>query len=106
MTMANHAQIKDEIVGALRSIYDPEIPVNIYDMGLIYEIDIDDQGAAKIEMTLTSPGCPVSETLFADVESKTAAVDGVTAVKVELVWEPPWSPEMMTEAAQLELAWL
>jgi FeS assembly SUF system protein len=100
------SQVKDEIVTALRSIYDPEIPANIYDMGLIYEIEVDDQGAVKIEMTLTSPGCPVSETLFSDVETKAASVDGVTSVEVELVWDPPWNPEMMTEAAQLELAWL
>ena len=95
--------IKQRVVEALRTIYDPEIPVNIYDIGLIYEIRIDAGGAARIVMTLTSPSCPEAESLPPEVERKVAAVDGVTSAKVEITWEPPWDPEMMSEAAKLEL---
>ena len=95
--------IKQRVVEALRTIYDPEIPVNIYDIGLIYEIRVDAGGAARIVMTLTSPSCPEAESLPPEVERKVAAVDGVTSAKVEITWEPPWDPEMMSEAAKLEL---
>ena len=95
--------IKQRVVEALSTIYDPEIPVNIYDIGLIYEIRIDAGGAARIVMTLTSPSCPEAESLPPEVERKVAAVDGVTSAKVEITWEPPWDPEMMSEAARLEL---
>jgi len=91
------------IVDMLRSIYDPEIPVNIYDIGLIYEIDIEDEGDVKIRMTLTSPMCPVAESLPPEVEAKVASVDGVRDVTIDLVWEPSWSPVMMSDDARLLL---
>ncbi len=95
--------LKEPIVEAIKTVFDPEIPVNIYEMGLIYEVEVDDQNAARIVMTLTSPMCPVAESLPVDVERVVTAVDGVTAVQVDLVWDPPWDPEMMSEAAKLEL---
>ena len=91
------------IVDVLRSIYDPEIPVNIYDIGLIYDIDIKDEGDVDIRMTLTSPMCPVAETLPPEVENKVAVVDGVRNVHINLVWEPTWSPVMMSDDARLLL---
>ena len=92
-----------EIIEALRTVYDPEIPVNIYELGLIYKIDIEDDDRVLVEMTLTSPHCPVAETLPGEVEQKVAAVDGVSGCEVKVVWDPPWNPAMMTEEAQLEL---
>jgi FeS assembly SUF system protein len=91
------------IVDVLRSIYDPEIPVNIYDIGLIYDIDVSDDGDVKIRMTLTSPMCPVAETLPPEVQAKVAAVEGVRDVAIDLVWEPSWTPAMMSEDARLLL---
>jgi FeS assembly SUF system protein len=93
----------DRVVDALRTVYDPEIPVNIFELGLVYKIDIDDRNEVHIEMTLTSPMCPVAETLPGEVKAKVEAVDGVSAADVNVVWEPPWNPGMMTEEAQLEL---
>ena len=93
----------ERIIEAMKTVYDPEIPVNIYELGLIYRIDVEDDNAVKIEMTLTSPGCPVAGTLPGEVEEKVRAVDGVTGAEVEVVWDPPWNPSMMTEEAQLEL---
>ena len=95
--------IEKRIVEALRTIYDPEIPVNIYEIGLVYEVRVSPDGAAHIVMTLTSPTCPVAESLPPEVERTVAAVEGVTAAKVEITWDPPWDPEMMSEAARLEL---
>ena len=92
-----------EIIEALRTVYDPEIPVNIYELGLIYKIDIEDDDRVLVEMTLTSPHCPVAETLPGEVEQKVAAVEGVSGCEVKVVWDPPWNPAMMTEEAQLEL---
>jgi FeS assembly SUF system protein len=100
------AQVEEtgrQIVEALRTVYDPEIPVNIYELGLIYKIDIEDDDRVLLEMTLTSPHCPVAETLPGEVEQKVAAVDGVSGCEVKVVWDPPWNPSMMTEEAQLEL---
>lgn len=94
------------VIDALRKIYDPEIPVNIYDLGLIYGIDIDAQNAVHLRMTLTSPGCPVAQTFPATVEGAVKAVTGVSGASVELVWEPPWGPDRMTEAAKLQLGML
>jgi FeS assembly SUF system protein len=91
------------IIEALRTVYDPEIPVNIYELGLIYKIDIEDDDRVLLEMTLTSPHCPVAETLPGEVEQKVAAVDGVSGCEAKVVWDPPWNPSMMTEEAQLEL---
>jgi FeS assembly SUF system protein len=95
--------LKDRIIDAIKTIYDPEIPVNIWEVGLVYEVNVDDDGNAHIVMTLTSPMCPVAESLPPEVEEKTAAVEGVASSKVEVVWDPPWDPSMMSEAAQLEL---
>jgi len=95
--------IKQRVIEALRTIYDPEIPVNIYEIGLIYEVAVDAGGAARVLMTLTSPSCPAAESLPPEVERTVAAVDGVSSAKVEITWDPPWDPEMMSEAAKLEL---
>lgn len=93
----------DRVIEVLRTIYDPEIPVNIFELGLVYKIDIDDDNTVHIDMTLTSPACPVAEALPEEVKAKVEAVHGVTAAKVNVVWDPPWNPSMMTEEAQLEL---
>jgi FeS assembly SUF system protein len=95
--------IKYDIVAALKTVYDPEIPVDIYELGLIYEVEVNEAGEVAIVMTLTSPMCPVAETLPPEVEAKAREVDGVTKVDLELVWEPPWDMEMMSPAARLEL---
>ena len=95
--------LKSLIVEVLRTVFDPEIPVNIYDMGLIYDIDVEPTGTVEVKMTLTSPMCPVAGSLPPEVEGKVAGVEGVTSAKVELVWDPPWTPEKMSEAAKLEL---
>jgi FeS assembly SUF system protein len=95
--------LEDKVLTTLRTIYDPEIPVDIYEVGLIYDIDADAAGNVAIRMTLTSPMCPVAESLPVEVETKVKALPGVASVKVEIVWEPPWGPEMMSEAARLEL---
>ena len=98
--------LREKIVDVLRSIYDPEIPVNIYEIGLIYSVDIDSANAVDIRMTLTSPACPAAGTLPGEVEDKTRRVQGVTDVKVDLVWDPTWSPSMMSETAKLQLGML
>ena len=92
-----------EILEALREVYDPEIPVNIYDLGLIYDVNVDEQGVVDIEMTLTSPACPVAGILPGQVEQKVREVPGVADVTVDLVWEPAWSMDRMSEEAKLEL---
>ena len=96
-------QLSDRVIEALRTVYDPEIPVNIFELGLVYKIDIGDGNDVHVDMTLTSPMCPVAETLPEEVKAKVEAIDGVTAVEVNVVWDPPWNPSMMTEEAQLEL---
>lgn len=93
----------DAITRVLRTIHDPEIPVNIHDLGLIYGLEIEDDGAVCIRMTLTSPNCPMAEQIVADVRRKVLEVDGVSHIAVELVWEPTWDPSMLSEAARLEL---
>ncbi|RJG06649.1 SUF system Fe-S cluster assembly protein [Noviherbaspirillum cavernae] len=98
--------LRQDVIQALRQIYDPEIPVNIYDLGLIYELDVDEAGAARIRMTLTSPACPVAQSFPETVECAVNGVPGVTQAQVELVWDPPWSREMMSETAMLELGLL
>jgi len=95
--------LNDKIVEILKTVYDPEIPVDIYELGLIYKVEIDKEANVQIEMTLTSPACPVAGTLPVEVEQRTRSVDGVNEVKVEIVWDPPWSPDMMSEAAKLQL---
>jgi FeS assembly SUF system protein len=98
--------LHDRVVETLMTIYDPEIPVNIYEMGLVYGLDVSADGDVNIRMTLTSPTCPVAESLPPEVEAKVGAVEGVREVKVELTWEPPWTPDKMSEAAKLELGYL
>lgn len=98
--------LKGEIEAKLRTIFDPEIPVNIYDLGLIYNVAIDAEGQVDIDMTLTAPGCPVAQTFPGTVEGEVGQVEGVGDVHVELVWDPPWTPERMSEAAKLQLGLL
>lgn len=99
-------ELREQVVGALRGVFDPEIPVNIYDLGLIYALDIDAAGEVKVQMTLTAPGCPVAQTFPATVEDAVKAVPGVKDAAVELVWDPPWSSDRMTDAAKLQLGML
>ncbi len=95
--------LEQEIVKALRTCYDPEIPVNIYEMGLIYGVDITPTNEVTVRMTLTSPSCPAAQSLPSEVQAKAGLVPGVASAKVELVWEPQWNPNMMSEAAKLQL---
>lgn len=95
--------LKAEVVAAISECYDPEIPVNIYELGLIYDVEVSDGGRVGLVMTLTSPHCPVAEILPEQVRTRVAQVDGVDEVELELTWDPPWNPEMMSEAAKLEL---
>ncbi|MCA9741794.1 MAG: DUF59 domain-containing protein [Deferribacteres bacterium] len=95
--------LKMEVVKVLQTCFDPEIPVNIYDLGLIYDIEIHPENKIKILMTLTSPACPVAGTLPGEIETRVKAMTSVSDAEVEVVWEPPWNPEMMSEAAKLEL---
>lgn len=105
-TEVSQEQLEQRVIEALRTVFDPEIPVNIYDLGLVYELDVEPGGEVLIRMTLTAPGCPVAQTFPGEVESKVACVPGVKDAKVELVWEPPWCQEMMSEAARLQLGML
>lgn len=95
--------VLDDIVAQMRTCFDPEIPVNIYDLGLIYEINLDENGTADIDMTLTSPMCPVAGTLPEEVRQKVLLAEGVKEANINLVWEPPWDPELMSDEAKLEL---
>ncbi len=100
---AGSEELKARIIAALKTVFDPEIPVSLYDLGLIYKIEVDEAGGVQIDMTLTSPACPVAGSLPGDVESKVRDVPGVTGVKVELVWDPPWDMSKLSEAARLQL---
>ena len=106
--MDNEAKLKIEerIIDMLKTVYDPEIPVNVYDLGLIYKIDLQDDGELTIDMTLTAPNCPAAEFIMEDVRQKGESVDGVKAAQVNLVFEPEWDKDMMTEEAKLELGFL
>ena len=106
--MDNEAKLKIEerIIDMLKTVYDPEIPVNVYDLGLIYKIDLQDDGELTIGMTLTAPNCPAAEFIMEDVRQKVESVDGVKAAQVNLVFEPEWDKDMMTEEAKLELGFL
>jgi FeS assembly SUF system protein len=99
-------QLEKDVLDIIRTCYDPEIPVNIYELGLIYEINVNENRDVHVMMTLTSPSCPVAETLPPDVESKIASVEGVTSAKVDITFEPPWEQSMMSEEAKLELGFL
>jgi FeS assembly SUF system protein len=96
-------RLKDAVIETLRRIYDPEIPVNIFDLGLVYGVDVDERGSVSIRMTLTAPGCPVAQTFPGTVESAVRNLRGITSAKVELVWDPPWTQDRMSEVAKLEL---
>ncbi|MBB3951089.1 FeS assembly SUF system protein [Aureimonas jatrophae] len=98
-------RITDDIVAALKTVYDPEIPADIYELGLIYKIDIDDDRNVDIQMTLTAPGCPVAGEMPGWVENAVGTVEGVQIVRVELVFDPPWTPERMSEEAQVAVGW-
>jgi FeS assembly SUF system protein len=102
----NYLQLESEILRSLKNIFDPEIPVNIYDLGLIYEIDVDDDNSVTIKMTLTAPNCPMADELIAEVHQGVKKVEGVKEVKVNLVFDPPWDKSMMSEEALLELGLL
>ncbi|WP_419418939.1 SUF system Fe-S cluster assembly protein [Legionella sp. D16C41] len=100
---SNDEALKEQVIAALKTVYDPEIPVNIYDLGLIYDVSINEKHHVHIQMTLTSPGCPVAQTFPATVEQAINQVEGVSDCTVELVWEPMWTQERMSEVAKLEL---
>ena len=97
------SELKDKVILEIKKIYDPEIPVNIYELGLIYKIEINDEKKVNIEMTLTSPNCPVAESLPKMVKDNILKLDGVDDVDLKLVWDPPWTKDKMSEAAKLEL---
>ncbi|MFC2116138.1 iron-sulfur cluster assembly protein [Bacteroidota bacterium] len=99
-------QIEDEIIKVLKNIYDPEIPVNIYDLGLIYEIDSDDENNVRIRMTLTAPNCPMADDILRDVKEKVEVVEGVKSLDLKLTFDPPWDESNLTEEARLELGLL
>ncbi len=96
-------EIKNKVIECIKKIFDPEIPVNIYELGLIYKIEVDEKNKVLVDMTLTSPNCPVAESLPNDVKDNIKKIEGVSDVNVNVIWEPPWEKEMMSEAAKLEL---
>ena len=96
-------ELKDQIIAEVKKIYDPEIPVNIYELGLIYDIKVENKNTAKVKMTLTSPNCPVAESLPKEVKDSIMQVEGIDKVDLDLVWDPPWNKSMMSESAKLEL---
>ena len=99
-------KIEEKIVAMLKTVYDPEIPVNVYDLGLIYKIDVSDNGEAVLDMTLTAPNCPAADFIMEDIRQKVESVEGVTSATINLVFEPEWDKEMMSEEAKLELGFL
>lgn len=99
-------ELENKIVEVLKTIYDPEIPVDVFELGLIYEVNIDGDANVSIDMTLTSPNCPVAESMPKEVEDKVAAIEGVASAKVNIVFDPPWDKDMMSEEAKLELGFL
>lgn len=99
-------RIEERIVAILKTVYDPEIPVNVYDLGLIYKIDVSEDGEAVLDMTLTAPNCPAADFIMEDVRQKVESVDGVTSATINLVFEPQWDKDMMSEEAMLELGFL
>ncbi|MGN6492812.1 MAG: iron-sulfur cluster assembly protein [Agriterribacter sp.] len=104
--MSETITLRDQIEGVLRTVYDPEIPVNIYDLGLVYEIKIGDRGEVKITMTLTAPACPAAGEIIHDVQQKVEAIEGIIDCHVQLTFDPPWNRDMMSEEAKLELGFL
>ncbi|MDR2882498.1 MAG: iron-sulfur cluster assembly protein [Alistipes sp.] len=106
MTPGDILKVEQEILTALKGVFDPEIPVNVYDLGLIYEIDFEPSGAARVVMTLTAPNCPMADQLVEDVKIAVAGVDGVSEVELSLTFEPPWDKSMLSDEAKLELGLL
>jgi len=102
----NTGELRNQIIDQLKTVFDPEIPVNIYDLGLIYEVKVNDEGKAHILMTLTAPACPAAEIIPEEVREKSSSVEGVEEVEVELTFDPPWDKEMMSEEAMLELGFM
>ena len=99
-------KIEEKIVAMLKTVYDPEIPVNVYDLGLIYKIDVSDNGEAVLDMTLNAPNCPAADFIMEDIRQKVESVEGVTTATINLVFEPEWDKDMMSEEAKLELGFL
>lgn len=99
-------EIEEKIVAILKTVYDPEIPVNVYDLGLIYRIDVSDKGETVLDMTLTAPNCPAADFIMEDIRQKVESVEGVTSAVINLVFEPEWDKDMMSEEAKLELGFL
>jgi FeS assembly SUF system protein len=99
------ARLTDDIIAALKTVYDPEIPADIYELGLVYRVDIEDDRTVRIEMTLTAPGCPVAGEMPGWVQNAVGAVEGVSDVEVKMVFDPPWTPDRMSEEAQIALGW-
>ena len=106
ITNLSKRDVENQVIDILKTIYDPEIPVNIYDLGLVYEVKADDEFNIKIEMTLTSPNCPVAESLPEEVKTKSGGLWSVKSAEVEIVWDPPWDKEMMSEEAKYELGFM
>lgn len=106
MTPEERKELENRVIDVLKTIYDPEIPVDVYELGLIYEVNVQDNAHVDIKMTLTSPSCPVAESMPNEVEQKVGQTHGVSSAKVELTFEPPWDRTMMSEAAQLELGFM
>lgn len=105
-TTGTRPELEQRVIEALRAVYDPEIPVNIYDLGLIYRLQVDPEGVVAVDMTLTAPGCPVAQTFPGMVEQAIKAVEGVADAHVELVWDPPWTQEQMSDEVKLQLGLL
>jgi len=106
MESMNSLVLEAQVIEALRTCFDPEIPVNIYELGLIYDVQVEPTGSVAVRMTLTTPHCPAAQSLPAEVEAKVREVPGVTGVTVDVVWDPPWDPSKMSEAAKLQLGML
>lgn len=106
MAEQNFMELESKVLDVIKGIYDPEIPVNIYDLGLIYEIDVDDQKIAHVKMTLTAPNCPVAESLPAEIEAKVRAIEGIAKADVQITFDPPWDKSMISDEAKLELGLL
>ena len=106
MTEDEKLALQERIIEALKTVYDPEIPVNIYDLGLIYRIELDDEGRVEVDMTLTAPNCPAADFIMEDVRMRVEGITGITAATINLVFEPEWDKDMMSEEAKLELGFL
>ena len=106
MNAQQHLELEEKIVSMLKTVYDPEVPVDIYSLGLIYKIDLSDEGDLKIDMTLTAPACPAADFIVEDARIKLESIEGINSVDIQIVFEPEWTKEMMTEEAKLELGFL